>query len=132
VSYLLDTDTCSAHLRENPAVTGRILKYSGRICLSMISVGELMTWALRKTASPRRLQGVQELMRDATLLDVTEDVANRFGLLRAQLLDAGRPTPDMDLWIAATAIVHDLVLVTHNTQDFAHVPGLHLDDWLTS
>lgn len=32
--------------------------------------------------------------------------------------------------IAATSLVHDLTLVTHNTQDFKNVPGLRLEDWL--
>jgi tRNA(fMet)-specific endonuclease VapC len=32
--------------------------------------------------------------------------------------------------IAATAIVHDLILVTHNTRDFQNIPGLRLEDWL--
>lgn len=36
----------------------------------------------------------------------------------------------MDLLIAATALAHDLTLVTHNTHDFAHVPGLRVVDWL--
>jgi predicted nucleic acid-binding protein len=35
----------------------------------------------------------------------------------------------MDLWIAATAIVHDLILETHNMRDFEHVPDLSVTDW---
>jgi tRNA(fMet)-specific endonuclease VapC len=36
----------------------------------------------------------------------------------------------VDMQIAATAIVHNLTLVTHNTKDFQHISGLRLDDWL--
>jgi tRNA(fMet)-specific endonuclease VapC len=32
--------------------------------------------------------------------------------------------------IASTALVHGLTLVTHNTQDYAHIPGLTVVDWL--
>ena len=42
----------------------------------------------------------------------------------------GMPTVHLDLFIASTALVHGLTLVTHNTKDFAHVPGLTLEDWL--
>jgi tRNA(fMet)-specific endonuclease VapC len=37
----------------------------------------------------------------------------------------------MDLMIASVALTHNLTLVTHNTADYQHIPGLQLDDWLT-
>ena len=59
-----------------------------------------------------------------------EHVGRKFGELQAALFDAGKPAPEMDLLIAATALVHDLTLVTHNVRDFANVPGLMVQDWL--
>jgi tRNA(fMet)-specific endonuclease VapC len=47
------------------------------------------------------------------------------------LLDAGRPVPLTDLMIAATAIHHDLTMVTHNVADYTAVPGLRIQDWLS-
>src|ERR1700682_3288659 len=102
----------------------------GRLHVSAITVAELYTWALRATAPPKRLQGVLDMLNDMTFLDVDQDVARKFGELRAALLDAGQPKPQMDLLIAATALVHGLTLVTHNTQDYAGIAGLTLDDWL--
>jgi tRNA(fMet)-specific endonuclease VapC len=130
VTYLLDTDTCSAHLKQRGLVTNRFLQYLGRLHVSVITVGELMTWALRAKAPPRRLQGVHDLLKDVAVLAVTEDVAREFGRLRAWLLDVGRPTREMDLWISATASLHGLTVVTHNVHDFAHIPGLTVEDWL--
>lgn len=132
MSFLVDTDICSAHLKQRGDVTTRLTQNLGRIYVSVISVGELMTWALRAQAPPQRLQGIEDFLSDVTVLHVTEAVARKFGELRAWLLDGGRPTPDMDLLIAATALVHGLHVVTHNVQDFAHVPGLHVDDWMDS
>ncbi len=54
----------------------------------------------------------------------------RYAEIRASLLDVGRTIPVLDLLIAATALVHDLILVTHNVKDFAFVPGLTVVDWL--
>lgn len=45
-------------------------------------------------------------------------------------MDAGKPAPGMDLLIAATALVHNLTLVTHNVPDFANIPDLRVVDWL--
>lgn len=130
MSFLLDTDTCSVHLKQPGKVTARFLQYMGQLHVSAITVAELYTWALRATAPPKRLQGVLDMINDMTFVDVNQDVARKFGELRAALLDAGQPKPQMDLLIAATAIVQGLTLITHNTKDYAAIPGLTLDDWL--
>jgi tRNA(fMet)-specific endonuclease VapC len=65
-----------------------------------------------------------------TLLPVDYEVAYRFGALRAVLLDRGQSPMSSDLFIAATALVHGLTLVTHNVRHFSQVPQLIVDDWL--
>lgn len=130
MSYLLDTDTCSAHLRRRGSVPSRFFQHLGHLHVSVITVGELMTWALRSNSSPKRMQGVQDMLDDVAVLEISDEIANEFGRLRAGLLDVGRPTPEMDLWIAATATYHRLTVVTHNSADFEHVPGIRLDDWI--
>jgi tRNA(fMet)-specific endonuclease VapC len=130
VSFLIDTDVCSAYLKGDRNVWQRFMQYGGRLHLSSITVGELFTWALRGQAPPKRLTALLDLLRDVTVLDVTADVGRKFGELRASLLDKGQGTPDLDLFIAATALVHGLTLVTHNVQDYAKLPGLQVDDWI--
>ena len=46
------------------------------------------------------------------------------------LASQGTPIGPYDLQIAAIALAHDLTVVTHNTREFARVPGLKLEDWL--
>jgi len=53
-----------------------------------------------------------------------------FGKNRGELLQRGIEVDPVDLMIAATALVHDFTLVTHNMADFKHVPGLRIEDWL--
>lgn len=130
MSFLLDADICSAHLKHGGTISSRFLQYTGRLHISTITLGELYAWALRANAPPKRLQGLREMLNDVRVLEATTEVAERYGQVQAELLDAGRPAPGMDLMIAATALVHDLTLVTHNTQDFADIPGLRLVDWL--
>jgi tRNA(fMet)-specific endonuclease VapC len=130
VSFVVDTDICSAYMKGNRHVWQRFMQYRGRLHVSTITAGELCTWTLRAHAPPKRLQTLQDLLDDVTVLDVTLDVGRKFGEVRVALLDAGLGTPAMDLFIAATALVHDLILVTHNVQDFAHIPGLTIQDWL--
>lgn len=46
-----------------------------------------------------------------------------------QLARQGKPIGPCDLQIAAIARAHGLIVVTHNTREFARVPGLMLEDW---
>ena len=130
MSFLLDTDVCSAFLKGNSQVWQKVVQHGGQLNVSAITVGELFTWALRVGTAHRRRQAIHEFLIETTMLDVTAAIGKRFGELRAGFLDAGQAAPDLDLLIAATALVHDLTLVTGNIQDFNRVPGLRIQNWL--
>lgn len=49
--------------------------------------------------------------------------------IRAHLAAQGTPIGPNDLMIASIARLHNLTLVTHNTNEFSRVPGLKLEDW---
>ena len=129
MSFLLDTDICSAHLKTQQ-LTHRFVQHLGRLHISTVTLAELYTWALRSKVSPGRLSALHTLLSDVVVLDVSPDIAIRFGKVQADLFDAGKPMPGMDLLIASTALVHGLTMVTHNVQDYANVPGLSIADWL--
>jgi tRNA(fMet)-specific endonuclease VapC len=130
VSFLLDTDTCSAHLRNRNLLTTRFVQYSGRISVPTIVVAELYAWAHSAPNRAKRVAAVQDLLSDFTILPFDVDSAERFGELRGTLQRKGRGIPTADLMIASIALVHDLTLVTHNTKDFQSIPGLRLEDWI--
>jgi len=132
VNFLLDTNICSAYLKGEGRVFNRFIQHTGGLAVSAVVAAELYSWAFRAKAGQHRLQGLLALLSDVKIFPVDHDVARIFGQLRASLLDQGRPTPEIDLLIASTAILHDMTLVTHNAQDFAHIPGLRLEDWLAA
>jgi tRNA(fMet)-specific endonuclease VapC len=70
------------------------------------------------------------LLKGATVLDVSLSIAERFGEIRARLIDQGITVGEMDLLNGATALVHGLTMATHNVKDYAGIPGLTIDDWL--
>ncbi len=129
MSFLLDTDICSAYLKNDRTVIGRVMLHFGGLYVSVITVGELLTWARRASAPAVRLQGVQDFLKSVTLLDVTPLVAETFGDLRAGLLDRGVVVGQMDLFNSAVALVNNLTMVTHNITDYANIPGLTVVDW---
>ena len=129
MSFLLDTDICSAYLKNDPTVVGKVMLHFGALQISVITLGELLTWAKRAKAPPGRLQGVQDFLKATNLLEITKPISEKFGEIRAGLLDQGLVVGQMDLLNASTALVHNLTLVTHNVADYANIPGLTVVDW---
>jgi tRNA(fMet)-specific endonuclease VapC len=130
VSFLLDTDICSAYLKGDRRLSERFIQYGGHLNVSALSAAELFAWVLRAKAPRSRLLGLQAFLADVAFLDVNRDVSRRFGEIRSRQLDRGLFTPELDLLIASTALTHDLILVTHNVGDFSQVADLKLQDWL--
>jgi tRNA(fMet)-specific endonuclease VapC len=69
-------------------------------------------------------------LQEVTVLDFDAACASEFGRIRGTLLRIGRGGNALDLMIGATAITHDLTLVTHNTADFTPITGLRIVNWL--
>jgi len=133
MNFLLDSDTCSAHLKRPAGLAHRIFQYSGGLAVSTIVLAELYTWAYRRANTATIEQWIEnDLLPNVTVLDFDADCAKRFGKLRGEMLQSGISVPRMDLMIAAVALTHDLTLVTHNTADYQNIPDLRVDDWLTS
>jgi tRNA(fMet)-specific endonuclease VapC len=130
MSFLVDTGTCSAHLKGNGVVFNRFPQFTGQLYVSVITMGELYDWALRAHASPKRLLSIDGLLKEVTVLEVDLAIARKHGELQAGFRDIGQPAPELDLFNGSTALVHGLTLATHNVQDFRRISGPHIVDWL--
>ena len=130
MSFLLDTDICSAHFRRPAGLAHRFIQHSGRLYISSVNLGELHAWGHGLADPSPILAKIALLLVDVQVLSFDDDCGMEFGRLRGRLARRGISIPTADLMIAATALVHNLTLVTHNTNDYRHVPGLRLDDWL--
>lgn len=82
--------------------------------------------ALRQVIGYRELAQLFDFYHEFSILPFDNPVAEKFNQLRAQKLRIAT----MDLKIAATAIVHDAILLSANRRDFEKVPGLRVENWL--
>jgi tRNA(fMet)-specific endonuclease VapC len=131
MSFLLDTDTCSAHLKRPAGLTHRFVQHAGLLYIPTIVLGELYTWAYHRSRGAALVKKIRnDLLQDLTVLDFDQRCAEQFGKLRGTLMKKGVSVSRMDLMIASVALVHDLTVVTHNTADYQRVPKLRLADWL--
>jgi predicted nucleic acid-binding protein len=130
VAFLFDTDAISEVLKRRPMSAYMAWLHTvprGEQFTSAVVVGELFKGAYRSGDAPRHLRNIETRALSAvTVLSYDVEVAKVYGGIRARLEDAGRPLADADLQIAATAVHHDLELVTGNLRDFRRIRGLRL------
>ena len=130
MSFLLDTNVCSYHLRRPSGLSHRFTQHSGRLYTSAINLAELRTWAYRSSDPQRLLARIeQDLLKDVHVVNFDSDCADEFAKANAFLLSRGQPTSTADLLIAAVALANDFTIVTHNVADFQAIPGLRIQDW---
>jgi predicted nucleic acid-binding protein len=131
MAFLFDTDAISELLRPRPATA--YVKWIMRVAreeqfTSAVVMGELYKGAYRSHDRERHMSNIEQRVLPAvTVLPYDISIAKVFGSIRAHLEDAGMILPDADIQIAATAIDHDLELVTGNIRHFNRISGLKLN-----
>ncbi|MEA9602847.1 MULTISPECIES: type II toxin-antitoxin system VapC family toxin [unclassified Polynucleobacter] len=126
---MLDTNTISSLIKKNPVVSRKIASVPmERLCLSVISEGEIL-YGLAKKPNARNLHlVVQEFLKRVDVLVWDTDVAEHYGVLRAQLESNGNLLGPLDMQIAAHASQLGAILVT-NDQAFKRIQKLQVEDW---
>ena len=135
--YLVDTNVVSEARRgAREAVDWLRSVDPSSIHLSVITLGEVMRGvALRQKSDPqaaaRLAEWLQTLRHDHgdRILPITDRIAIEWGRLAALRVDSGRLGGDADGLIAATAVVHDLIVVTRNVRDFEDAPVSVVNPW---
>ena len=97
--------------------------------ISVISYGELLFGAEKSQAVEKNLATVQKIKSIFPLFDITPEIMEVYAKTKAYMQKMGKTTDDMDLLIASTAIANNLILVTHNSKHFQHIPRLQFVDW---
>lgn len=127
MKYLLDTNVVSEWVRPRPdpgVVAWLAAADEDSLHLSVIALAELRHGVERLTPGRRRLKLARWLTRDlparfeGRILPIDGLIADVWGVIVARREAEGRPIGSMDAFLAATAQVHDLVVVSRNIADF--------------
>jgi tRNA(fMet)-specific endonuclease VapC len=129
--YLLDTNTCIRHLnRRSPAIIDKLASLPpDQIVVCSVVKAELFAGAQKSQQPTRTLQRQQDFLEQFVSLPFDDAAAQEYGRIRAVLEATGTPIGPYDLQIAAIALVHGLIVITHNVDEFRRVPGLQIEDW---
>jgi len=136
MAFLFDTDAISELLRPRPATA--YVKWIMKVAreeqfTSAVVIGELYNGAYRSHDRERHLANIEQRVLPAvTVLPYDISIAKVFGKIRAHLEDTGAILPDADIQIAATAIDHDLELITGNLRHFSRISDLKLNNILAN
>lgn len=128
--YLFDTNALSEVLRPRP--NPEFVRWLRSLppeqqFTSIVVVAELYAGAYHSTAPSKWRKRIEEvILPSITILDFDLECARRYGWIRTQLARSGRPVGDVDTQIAATALRHDLAIVTANVKHFENIPDLRL------
>lgn len=136
--FLLDTMVLAEPAR--PAPDPRVLAWLGMhasldFAISALSLGEIRKGVSMLRGGPKRLALERWLLQDLPaqfaerVLPVDAAVATAWGQLAADGQRRGRALPVVDGLLLATAHVHDLMLVTRNTRDWADRGVEVVDPW---
>lgn len=125
--FLLDTNIVIALFASEEAVTTR-LGQDVEVFLAATVVGELYYGARKSTRMQENTARVAELSAKTPVLACDGTTAFQYGLIKESLRAKGQPIPDNDIWIAALAIQHQLVLASRDIH-FKSVDGLPLETW---
>jgi len=139
IRFLLDTDTVSLQERGDPAVLAHLRAVAAdELAVSIVTVEEALRGRLAMLARHQRgearahayhkLWETLQFFAAAHVLLFDAECEQQCAALRTEGVRVGT----RDLRIAATALVHNLTLVTRNHRDFARVPGLRIEDWSVS
>lgn len=125
--YLLDTSVIIPLFRGEPAIEER-LDAAERVFLSAIVLGELHYGAEGSERPAKQVEQIEAFATACRPLDCDAETAQFYGRVKQSLRRRGRPIPENDLWIAATALQHQLVLVTRDDH-FLQIDGLSTERW---
>ncbi len=126
-SYLLDTSIIISYLQGKADVVKLLDDIEGELTSSYICLAELYEGVSRVRNKSEIEKSVTDFFKSLSeLYTVDEKVAKQFGEIRAMLKIGGNIIEDIDIFIAATCLVYDLTLITHNVKHFSRINSLKI------
>lgn len=132
MGYLLDTNIVTAIIKQNQKATNQLEmlnRQNEEVFISAMTYYEIERGLLAVKAV-RKLSNFEKWVKKYPVL-LLDDMAifHKASEIHADLKQRGLPIQDADIFIAATAIFNDLILVSHDS-DLSRITGLKLENWL--
>ena len=131
--YMLDTNIVIYAIKRRPIeVMEMFNRHAGTMCISSITLSELLYGVEKSTQPARNMRKVNDFIAQIDLLDYEEQAAKHYGQIRADLERKGTLIGVNDLHIAGHARSASLILVTNNEKEFVRVHKLQVENWVNA
>ena len=128
---MLDTDICIYVIKNRPpGLRGRFNAHSQHLCISSVTLAELLYGAEKSAKPDHNLAVVESFAARLTVSPFGDKAAAHYGQIRADLERKGKPIGPYDLMLAGHARSEGLALVTNNAREFMRVKGLRVENWV--
>lgn len=129
-TFMLDTNIVIYVIKERPlSVLKKFNQYSGRVCVSMITVAELYSGAENSKFVAKNIRQVEEFLSRIAVLDYDIEAAREYGKIYASLARQGGMISENDMHIAGHARSLGLVVITNNVGEFERIEDLKIENW---
>jgi len=127
--YLIDTNICIFYFKGKYALDAKFEAIGPENCfISEITLAELK-FGIANSDKPEKNQKVLDnFLSGVHVLPIFHSL-DLYAREKARLRKAGTPLDDFDLLIGVTAVTHNLIAVTNNTEHFKRIKGIQLEDW---
>ncbi len=128
---MLDTNIVIYVIKRRPVeVLETFNLHVGQMCISSITLAELLHGVEKSTKPEHNLRQVEDFVSRLDVLEYGIKAANHYGEIRADLERKGTIIGVNDLHIAGHARSEGLTLVTNNSKEFERVEALRLNNWI--
>ena len=129
IRYMLDTNTVSDFIKNQPVVTTRLLAVPMRsLCISSITEAELLYGVGKRPAAKKLNKIVDEFLQRVDVLAWDRQAAERYAAAKVKIETKGKALSPFDLLIASHALSAGCTLVSSD-KAFRFIPGLSIENW---
>ena len=122
---VVDTDVLSFIFKHDSRGAAYKPHLAGKeVIISFMTLAELNQWAIRSNWGTARKQKLDAYRKPFTVFHSDEDLCLKWAHVMEDARRNGRPIQTADAWVAATALLHDIPIVTHNRKHYIGVDNL--------
>ena len=127
--YLIDTNICIYFIKGKFNLLEKFENAGEQNCfISEITLAELKYGVANSEQPEKNQKNLDNFLSGVTIIPIFHAL-DLYAKEKARLRKSGKPIDDFDLLIGATAVTHDLVMVTNNTDHFTRIRGIKVEDW---